>query len=94
MKLADIRRLPDAFEHSDRNEIQLSTEGVDVYICTGEGTPPLVATHAPPAVAPPAPKAVAAAPEPASVAALLTVIPAHAGMTVAGGLVCGGTTSL
>jgi acetyl-CoA carboxylase biotin carboxyl carrier protein len=36
MRLADIRRLLDAFEHSDWNEIRLSVDGVEVFISADE----------------------------------------------------------
>lgn len=50
MEPADIRRLLDAFEHSDWNEIRLSVDGVEVFISAEESGGGLPAS-APPASA-------------------------------------------
>jgi acetyl-CoA carboxylase biotin carboxyl carrier protein len=55
--LADIRRLLDAFENSDWDEVHLVADGVDVHIASHA-----VALSSAPATAPPAPAAVSAGP--------------------------------
>ncbi|MCC7125346.1 MAG: acetyl-CoA carboxylase biotin carboxyl carrier protein [Acidobacteria bacterium] len=67
MQLSDIRRLLDAFENSDWDEIRLSVDGVDVFISADEhaaamvpATPPLVRSAT--VAAPPVPVTTPAAP--------------------------------
>jgi acetyl-CoA carboxylase biotin carboxyl carrier protein len=82
-ELGDIRRLLDAFERSDWEEIHLSTDGMEVHIsATGTGTPipaprvgpatePVAAPVAEPAALPPAPEPI----EDLTVAPIDTVAP-------------------
>jgi acetyl-CoA carboxylase biotin carboxyl carrier protein len=52
MQLSDIRKLLDAFEKSDWDEIRLSVDGVEVFISADENAAPLPATSAPAGHAP------------------------------------------
>jgi biotin carboxyl carrier protein len=73
MDLADLRRLVDAFEASDWNEIHLTVDGVEVHLSAAPGgLRPAPPATAPPAAAPPAaasPAAAATAPPAAAAAA-------------------------
>ncbi|MCB1746484.1 MAG: acetyl-CoA carboxylase biotin carboxyl carrier protein [Gammaproteobacteria bacterium] len=71
MEPSDIRRLLDAFEQSDWNEIRLSVDGVEVFIsASDEAAPPATSPRA--AVAPPATPAAPATTTSASAPAAAT----------------------